>query len=79
MAFPSPIRTGRPKAQTAGTDPGAAGGTRRIQGQARCPAAQHRLVLRTEAVELGCAGDLMPARDLVTLRIDPLHSGAPSG
>jgi FtsP/CotA-like multicopper oxidase with cupredoxin domain len=30
-----------------------------------------RVVLRTEAVESGCAGDLMPARDLVAVRIDP--------
>jgi FtsP/CotA-like multicopper oxidase with cupredoxin domain len=38
------------------------------------PAAQRRVVLRTEAVETGCAGDLMPARDLVAVRIDASSS-----
>jgi FtsP/CotA-like multicopper oxidase with cupredoxin domain len=33
-------------------------------------AAGHRIVLRTEAVDSGCAGDLMPARDLVAVRVD---------
>ena len=41
------------------------------------PAAQHRIVLRTEAVETGCAGDLMPARDLVAVTIDTNSSGTP--
>jgi hypothetical protein len=41
------------------------------------PAAQHRIVLRTEAVETGCAGDLMPSRDLVAVRINTAPSGVP--
>jgi FtsP/CotA-like multicopper oxidase with cupredoxin domain len=41
--------------------------------------AQHRIVLRTAEVETGCSADLMPARDLVAVRIyDPL-SDVPSG
>jgi FtsP/CotA-like multicopper oxidase with cupredoxin domain len=42
------------------------------------PAASHRVVLRSEAVDMGCAGDLMPARDLLTVKIDPDGSGAVS-
>jgi FtsP/CotA-like multicopper oxidase with cupredoxin domain len=41
------------------------------------PAAQHVIVLRTEAVETGCAGDLMPGRDLVAVSINTNSSGAP--
>ena len=41
------------------------------------PAAQHRIVLRTEAVETGCAGDLMPGRDLVAVSVNTNPSGAP--
>jgi FtsP/CotA-like multicopper oxidase with cupredoxin domain len=42
------------------------------------PAAHHRVVLRSEAVDTGCAGDLMPARDLATVRIDASSSGVPA-
>jgi FtsP/CotA-like multicopper oxidase with cupredoxin domain len=31
------------------------------------PASRHHFVLRTEAVYAGCAGDLMPARDLIAI------------
>jgi FtsP/CotA-like multicopper oxidase with cupredoxin domain len=43
------------------------------------PAPYHRVVLRSEAVETGCAGDLMPARDLVAVRIDTTASSVPAG
>ncbi len=44
------------------------------------PASHHHFVLRTEAVDAGCAGDLMPARDLVAIGTDAASSsGAASG
>lgn len=43
------------------------------------PATDHRVVLRSEAVETGCAGDLMPARDLLALRIETTSSAVPAG
>ena len=71
---------GRPKAQSS-TDPIMVppGGRIEFNVKLDAPAAEHRVVLRTEAVETGCAGDLMPARDLVAVRIDTPPSGAPSG
>jgi FtsP/CotA-like multicopper oxidase with cupredoxin domain len=62
---------GRPKAQTS-SDPimVAPGGRVEFQVRLEASAAQHRIVLRSEEVETGCAGDLMPARDLVAFRID---------
>jgi FtsP/CotA-like multicopper oxidase with cupredoxin domain len=71
---------GRPKAQTS-SDPIMVppGGRIEFNVKLDAPAAQHRVVLRTEAVETGCAGDLMPARDLVRVRIDMPPSGTPSG
>ncbi len=71
---------GQPKAQTS-TDPIMVppGGRIEFNVKLDAPAAQHRFVLRTEAVETGCAGDLMPARDLVAVRIDTPPSDAPSG
>jgi FtsP/CotA-like multicopper oxidase with cupredoxin domain len=41
------------------------------------PTAQHRILLRSEKVETGCAGDLMPARDLLAVRVDTPPSDAP--
>jgi FtsP/CotA-like multicopper oxidase with cupredoxin domain len=41
------------------------------------PVARHRIILRSEAVETGCAGDLMPARDLAAIKVDPDASGSP--
>ena len=71
---------GQPKAQTS-TEPIMVppGGRIEFNVKLDAPAAQHRVVLRTEAVETGCAGDLMPARDLVAVRIDTPPSDAPSG
>jgi FtsP/CotA-like multicopper oxidase with cupredoxin domain len=71
---------GRPKAQTS-ADPIVVppGGRIEFNVKLDAPAAQHRVVLRTEAVETGCAGDLMPARDLVAVRIDAPPSDAASG
>jgi FtsP/CotA-like multicopper oxidase with cupredoxin domain len=71
---------GRPKAQTS-ADPIVVppGGRIEFSVKLDAPAAQHRVVLRTEAVETGCAGDLMPARDLVAVRIDAPPSDAASG
>jgi FtsP/CotA-like multicopper oxidase with cupredoxin domain len=40
------------------------------------PAPDHHFVLRTEAVNSGCAGDLMPARDLVSIGTDAAASSA---
>jgi FtsP/CotA-like multicopper oxidase with cupredoxin domain len=70
---------GRPKAQMI-TDPIMVppGGRIEFNVKLDAPAAQHRVVLRTAAVETGCAGDLMPARDLVAVRIDTPPSDAPS-
>jgi FtsP/CotA-like multicopper oxidase with cupredoxin domain len=70
---------GRPKAQSS-TDPIMVppGGRIELNVKLDAPAAQRRVVLRTEAVETGCAGDLMPARDLVTVRIDTNPSDVPS-
>jgi FtsP/CotA-like multicopper oxidase with cupredoxin domain len=69
---------GRPQAQ-ASTDPIMVPPGGRIEFHVRldAPAAQHRIVLRTEAVETGCAGDLMPGRDLVAVRINTDPSAAP--
>jgi FtsP/CotA-like multicopper oxidase with cupredoxin domain len=63
--------TGRPKGQTI-ADPIMVPSGGRIEFNVRldAPAAQHRIVLRTEAVDAGCSGDLMPARDLFAVRID---------
>jgi len=41
--------------------------------------ARHRIVLRSEEVDTGCAGDLIPARDLVAVRTDTPPSDVPSG
>jgi FtsP/CotA-like multicopper oxidase with cupredoxin domain len=73
-------KTGRPETQTS-TDPIMVPPGGRIEFNIRldAAAAQHRIVLRTEAVETGCAGDLMPARDLVALRVDMSPSGASGG
>ena len=70
---------GRPKVQSS-TDPIMVppGGRIEFNVKLDAPAAQRRVVLRTEAVETGCAGDLMPARDLVTVRIDTNPSDVPS-
>jgi FtsP/CotA-like multicopper oxidase with cupredoxin domain len=72
--------TGRPKVQTS-TDPIMlpSGGRLEFYVRLDTPAPQHRVVLRTEAVDAGCAGDLMPARDLVAVRIDAPASDAPGG
>ena len=71
-------KMGRPKAQTS-TDPIMVppGGRIEFNVKLDAPAAQHRIVLRTEAVETGCAGDLMPGRDLVAVRINTDPSAAP--
>ena len=71
---------GRPKAQTS-TDPIMVppGGRVELYVRLEASTAQHRIVLRTEEVETGCAGDLMPARDLVAVRIDNPRSDVPSG
>ncbi len=71
-------KMGRPKAQ-ASTDPIMVPSGGRIEFHVRldAPAAQHRIILRTEAVETGCAGDLMPGRDLVAVRINADTSEAP--
>jgi FtsP/CotA-like multicopper oxidase with cupredoxin domain len=73
-------KMGRPETQTS-TDPIMVPPGGRIEFKIRldAPAAQHRIVLRTEAVQTGCAGDLMPARDLVALRINMPLSAAPGG
>jgi FtsP/CotA-like multicopper oxidase with cupredoxin domain len=73
-------KMGRPKAQTS-ADPIIVppGGRIEFNVNLDVPAAQHRLVLRTEAMETGCAGDLMPARDLLAVRIDTPPLDAPSG
>jgi FtsP/CotA-like multicopper oxidase with cupredoxin domain len=73
-------RQGRPKAQPS-TDPITVppGGRIEFNVTLDAPAAQHRLVLRTEAVETGCAGDLMPARDLLAVRVDAPASDAWNG
>jgi FtsP/CotA-like multicopper oxidase with cupredoxin domain len=42
-------------------------------------AAYHRVVLRSEAVDTGCSGDLMPARDLLAVRIETTSSSVPTG
>jgi FtsP/CotA-like multicopper oxidase with cupredoxin domain len=70
-------KMGRPVAQT-NTGPVMVppGGRIEFNVKLDTPAAHHRIVLRTEAVESGCAGDLMPGRDLVAVRIDPIPSGA---
>jgi len=62
---------GQPQAQTSG-DPIMVPPGGRVEFQVRLDvsAAQHRIVLRSEEVETGCAGDLMPAGDLVAFRID---------
>jgi FtsP/CotA-like multicopper oxidase with cupredoxin domain len=69
---------GRPSSQTS-TDPIMVppGGRLEFYVKLNLPAAQHRIVLRTEAVESGCAGDLMPARDLIAVRVDANVAGAP--
>jgi FtsP/CotA-like multicopper oxidase with cupredoxin domain len=43
------------------------------------PAAYHRVVLRSEEVDTGCSGDLMPARDLLAVRIETTSSSVPAG
>ena len=69
-------KMGRPKAQTSADPPG---GRIEFNVNLDAPATQHRLVLRTEAMETGCAEDLMPARDLLAVRIDTPPLDAPSG
>jgi FtsP/CotA-like multicopper oxidase with cupredoxin domain len=71
---------GRPKAQTS-SDPIMVppGGRVEFQVGLDVSAAQHRIVLRSEEVETGCAGDLMPARDLLAFRIDAPVANLPSG
>jgi FtsP/CotA-like multicopper oxidase with cupredoxin domain len=71
---------GRPRGQ-ASADPIMVPSGGRIEFNVRLdpPAAQHRVVLRTEAVDAGCAGDLMPARDLVAVRVDAPPSGESRG
>jgi FtsP/CotA-like multicopper oxidase with cupredoxin domain len=71
-------RMGRPTAQ-ASAEPIMVPSGGRIEFHVRldAPPAQHRIVLRTEAVETGCAGDLMPGRDLVAVRINTDPSAAP--
>jgi FtsP/CotA-like multicopper oxidase with cupredoxin domain len=71
---------GQPKAQTS-TDPIMVPPGGRIEFYVKLdpPAWQHRTILRTESVDSGCAGDLMPARDLVALRIDTPPSDRPGG
>jgi FtsP/CotA-like multicopper oxidase with cupredoxin domain len=71
-------KMGRPKAQ-ASTDPIMVppGGRIELNVRLDAPGAQHRIMLRTEAVETGCAGDLMPSRDLVAVRIDTDPSAVP--
>jgi FtsP/CotA-like multicopper oxidase with cupredoxin domain len=73
-------KTGRPNAQMS-TGPIMVPSGGRIEFNVRLdpPAAQHRVVLRTEAVDAGCAGDLMPARDLVAVRVDAPPSGESRG
>jgi len=73
-------RSGRPRGQTS-ADPILVppGGRIEFDVTLDVPAAQHRVVLRTEAIETGCAGDLMPARDLVTVRVATRPLGAPIG
>jgi FtsP/CotA-like multicopper oxidase with cupredoxin domain len=70
-------KMGRPKAQ-ASADPIMVPPGGRVEFHVRldAPAAQHRIVLRTEAVETGCAGDLMPGRDLVVVKINGDPSAA---
>ena len=71
-------KMGRPKAQmSTGPIMVPPGGRIEFNVKLDAPAAQHRIVLRTEAVETGCAGDLMPGRDLVAVRINTDSSGAP--
>jgi FtsP/CotA-like multicopper oxidase with cupredoxin domain len=71
-------KTGRPKPQTSsGPIMVPPGGRIEFNVEVDAPAAQHVIVLRTEAVETGCAGDLMPGRDLVAVRINTNPSGAP--
>jgi FtsP/CotA-like multicopper oxidase with cupredoxin domain len=41
------------------------------------PTRQHRILLRSEKVETGCAGDLMPARDLLAVKDGTPSSDAP--
>jgi FtsP/CotA-like multicopper oxidase with cupredoxin domain len=69
-------RSGRPRGQTS-TDPILVPPGARIEFHVKLdvPAAQHRVVLRTEAIETGCAGDSMPARDLAVVRIATLPLG----
>src|SRR5207302_992569 len=64
-------QTGQPKTQTS-TDAIMVppGGRLEFNVKLDTPAARHRIVLRSEAVDTGCAGDLMPARDLAVVRIN---------
>ena len=74
--FPFADETGRPSAQTH-TDAIMVPPAGRIEFYVKLdlPVAQHRIILRSEAVETGCAGDLMPARDLATVKVNPDASG----
>ncbi len=64
-------KMGRPTAQpSADSIMVPSGGRIELYVKLDVPAAQHRIVLRSEPVETGCAGDLMPARDLVAVKID---------
>jgi FtsP/CotA-like multicopper oxidase with cupredoxin domain len=72
-------KMGRPKARmNTGPIMVPPGGRIEFNVKLDASAAQHRIVLRTEAVETGCAGDLMPSRDLVAVRINTDPSGVPA-
>jgi FtsP/CotA-like multicopper oxidase with cupredoxin domain len=69
-------KTGRPNAQmSTGPIMVPSGGRIEFKVKLDAPAAQHVIVLRTEAVETGCAGDLMPGRDLLLMRFHQNISG----
>jgi FtsP/CotA-like multicopper oxidase with cupredoxin domain len=78
--MPFADKMGRPETQTS-TDPIIVppGGRIEFNVKLDVPPAQHRIVLRTEPVETGCAGDLMPARDLVAVRVNVTPSDALRG
>jgi FtsP/CotA-like multicopper oxidase with cupredoxin domain len=78
--FPFADQNGQLKPATAAQPiPVPPGGRVEFKVRLDAAAAEHRFALRSEAVESGCSGDRMPARDLATLTIDKPSSGAPSG